>query len=197
MKTLKILLITCCLFLITGCSWLFYDKYQVFDDEFKNTKKTITRFDIYPREKRTEIREAKIVIERELAGNKETVRAYFVVSRASSSFKAENKGFIMAGNSQYEVTFDEVTSEYKSKTETSSSAFATIDSTKVSTASITGSETTLWIDDKFIITLDKEITNQFATTDKVLFRFYFGPIPATFVIKGTNLKFLKRSFQEF
>jgi hypothetical protein len=103
----------------------------------------------------------------------------------------------MAGNSQYEVKFDEVTSEYKTGTETSASSFASIDSTKISTVSITDSKTTLWIDDKFKITLGKEITDQFATADKVLFRFYFGPIPATFILKKTDLKYLKRTFQEF
>lgn len=50
---------------MTSCSWMIYDNFQKFDDEFKNNRNVIARIVLDPQERRTEINSAYIIFERE------------------------------------------------------------------------------------------------------------------------------------
>jgi hypothetical protein len=188
----NIILLSLVTLLLTGCSWLFYDRYQEFNDEFKNSRKTIARMEIRPLEPRTEIGYAKIIFEREFSDKNDLVKAYFVIDRSSSSFKIDNQGFIRIDDISFNITFEDILSEQKMKTETSTSSYLTTDSTTVSSGSTVDSDSRIWIDDKFLFTLSEDMIEKIKTSDNIIFRFYFGPIPGTFRIKGTDLKFVKK-----
>lgn len=148
--------------------------------------------EIRPLEPRTEIGYAKIIFEREFSDKNDLVKAYFVIDRSSSSFKIDNQGFIRIDDISFNITFEDILSEQKMKTETSTSSYLTTDSTTVSSGSTVDSDSRIWIDDKFLFTLSEDMIEKIKTSDNIIFRFYFGPIPGTFRIKGTDLKFVKK-----
>lgn len=196
MKIKNVLMLLSAALFLAGCSWLFYEKNQVFNDEFKNSRTVIARLTVNADERRTEINRAKIVVERELFDNNELCKAYFVISRSSSSFIMGKTGFIQIDKELFEITTDEIVSEYKSDVVTSTSTYTTTDSSSVSVDSKTDSDTRFWIVDKFKVSFTPEMTAKIAIADKITIRFYFGPIPATFIVKGQNLDLLKEIFQQ-
>lgn len=171
----------------TGCSWLFFDNFQRFDDEFKNSKKLIARVLLDSKERRTEINGAYIIFDREISDKQDITKAYLVISRTSSSFKVEKSGFLKADDKTFDIEISQAATEYKSKNETSISTFAKTDSTGVTTGQTTEIEEHSWIDDKFMFTLTPEMISAVKESNEVVLRFYFGPIPATFKIKGSKL----------
>ncbi len=172
--------------ILISCSHLFYDNYQKFDDEFRSNKKLIARILLRPEERRTEISSAYIIIEREISEKQDNVKAYVVVARSSTSFKIENTGYLKADNQSFELNISNPVSEYKSKNETSVSAYSKTDSTGVSTGQTTDIDERTWIDDKFVFSLTPEMIAKIKKSSEIIFRFYFGPIPATFRISGSK-----------
>jgi len=171
----------------SGCSWLFFDDFQRFDDEFKNSKKLIARVLLDSEERRTEINGAYIIFDREISEKHDITKAYLVISRTSSSFKVEKSGFLKADDKTFDIEISQAETEYKSKNETSVSTFAKTDSTGVTTGQTIENEEHLWIDDKFMFTLTPEMISAVKESNEVVLRFYFGPIPATFKIKRSKL----------
>jgi hypothetical protein len=171
----------------TSCSWLFFDDFQKFDDEFKNSKKLIARVLLYSQERRTEINGAYIIFDREISDKQDITKAYLVISRASSSFKVEKSGFLKADDKTFDIEISQAATEHKSKNETSVSTFAKTDSTGVTTGQTTEIEEHSWIDDKFMFTLTPEMISAVKESNEVVLRFYFGPVPATFIIKRSKL----------
>lgn len=182
--------------ILTGCSQMFYDNYQRYDDEFKNNTKIISRVLLRPVERRTEISAAYLIFEREFSSSSDVAKAYLVVSRTMNSFKIENKGFMKIADQSFEIEISNPVSEYKSKSETSVSSYAKIDSTGVHTGQTTDIDESKWIDDKFMFTLTDDMKERMKYTDAIILRFYFGPIPATFRIAGSKLKPVRRMFRE-
>ncbi len=171
----------------SGCSWLFFDDFQKFDDEFKNSKKLIARVLLDSKERRTEINGAYIIFDREISDKQDITKAYLVISRTSSSFKVEKSGFLKADDKTFDIQIIQAETEYKSKNETSVSTYAKSDSTGVTTGQTTDIEQHSWIDDKFMFTVTPEMISAIKETNDVVLRFYFGPVPATFIIKGSKL----------
>lgn len=182
--------------IVSGCSRLFYEKVQEFDDEFNNSKKIIARMHIKPQERRTEINYARIIFEREFSDQSEALTTYFVVSRSSSSFKTGQAGYLRIGNDNFRITPGSILSEQKSETESSVSAYIDNDGTSVSPGSTTDTDTRLWIEDKFRLTMTPEMITKIKTADVITFRFDFGPIPGTFKIKGLNLDRIKKILKD-
>jgi len=175
------------LMMTSGCSWLFFDDFQKFDDEFKNSKKLIARVLLDSKERRTEINGAYIIFDREISDKQDITKAYLVISRTSSSFKVEKSGFLKADDKTFDIQIIQAETEYKSKNETSVSTYAKSDSTGVTTGQTTDIEQHSWIDDKFMFTVTPEMISAIKETNDVVLRFYFGPVPATFIIKGSKL----------
>lgn len=178
--------------LITGCTWLFYDRVQEFDDEFTDTRKVIARMDVLPVERRTEINSARIIFEREYSDRNDFVKAYFVIARSSESFQPAMEGFMKIDDDTWEISLDNILSEHKMSTETSSSSYSKSDSTGVSSGSSSSTDTDIWIDDKFMFPLTDDMISKIREADKMMIRFYFGPVPGTFRIRGMDLGSVKR-----
>jgi len=119
-----------------------------------------------------------------------------VVGRSSYSFKIDQKGFFRIDNNTYEITLDNITSEQKAETDISTSTYHKSDSTGVSSGSSTDSDTHLWIDDKFLFTLTPEMISKIKMANVLNIRFYFGPEPGTFKIKGYDLNIIKRILRD-
>jgi hypothetical protein len=184
------------LMITSGCSWLFFDDFQKFDDEFKNSKKLIARVLLDSQERRTEINGAYIIFDREISDKKDITKAYLVISRTSSSFKVEKSGFLKADGKTFEIEISQPETEYKSKNETSVSTYAKSDSTGVTSGQTTDIEQHSWIDDKFMFTVTPEMISAIKETNNVVLRFYFGPVPATFIIKGSKLYSVHKALNE-
>jgi hypothetical protein len=175
---------------------MFYDNYQRYDDEFKNNTKIISRVMLRPIERRTEISAAYIIFEREFSSSSDVAKAYFVVSRTMNSFKIENKGFMKVGEKPFEIEISSPVSEYRSKSETSVSSYAKVDSTGVHTGQTTDIDESKWIDDKFMFPLTDDMKDRIKDADVIILRFYFGPIPATFRIAGSKFNPVRKMFRE-
>jgi hypothetical protein len=187
MKKIKYLMLLVPGLLLTSCAWLLYDNYQKFDDEFRNNKKFIARVIIDPEERRTEINSAYVIFEREVSSDQDNVKAFFVISRSSNSFKIEDQGFLKANDQSFEIKIINTVSEYKSRTETSVKTYAKTDSTGVETGQTTDIDERNWIDDKFMFTLTPEMISEIRKSDVFIVRFYFGPMQATFKFRGSKL----------
>lgn len=196
MKKLNYFILAIPILLLSGCVRMFFDNFQKFDDEFKNSKKIIARILISPQERRTEINSAYVIFEREISGKQENVKAYFVIARSTTSFKIENSGYLKAGNQSFEINIINPVSEHISKSETSVESYTKSDSTGVKTGQKTEIDERIWIDDKFIFSLTPEMTSAIKKADEFSIRFYFGPIPATFRFHGSKLKPILRMLNE-
>lgn len=196
MKKVKYFIFGISFLFMTSCSWMFYDNFQKFDDEFKNSRKVIARIDLDPQERRTEINSAHVIFEREITDKQDNVKAFFVIARSSTSFKIENLGYLKADNQSFEINIINPVSEYKSKSETSVETYTKTDSTGVKTGQTTDIDERIWIDDKFIFSLTPEMISIIKKTDEFNVRFYFGPIPATFRFKGSKLKPIHKMLNE-
>jgi hypothetical protein len=182
--------------LVSGCTWIFYDTFQKFDDEFKNERKILARVSLKPEERRTEIMSAKVIFERVLSGNRDNVNAYFVIARESSSFKIDNSAFLKADNQTFELQIDNPVSELKSETETSVSSYASSDSTGVKTGQTTDIDSRTWFDDKFMFAVTPEMVTRISNAKEMIVRFYFGPVPATYIFRGSKLRYIQRILKE-
>jgi hypothetical protein len=196
MKSIKYLIFVIAALFMTSCSWMISDSFQKFNDEFKNSSNIIARVDLLPQEKRTEINWAHVIFEREISGKQDIVKAFFVISRSSKSFKIENSGYLKAGNKSFEININNPVSEHNSKSETSVETYSKSDSTGVKTEQKTDVEERIWIDDKFIFSLTPEMVSKIKEADEFIVRFYFGPIPATFSFKGSKLKPIHKMLNE-
>jgi hypothetical protein len=185
------LLIVPCL-LMSGCAWIFVDRYQEYDDDFRNSRKVISRFNLRPEESKTEIGNAWVIFEKELSNREERIRAYFVISRATSSFKADNQGYIRIDDETYEIWLEDFVTEQKIDTETSSTSFIRSDSTSTTTGIQTSGDTRIWLEDKFMFPITSEMASRVEKCNKLTTRFYFGPIPSTYTFKGKDLDLLKK-----
>lgn len=196
MNKLKYLIFAILILLPAGCSRMISLNFQKFDDEFKNSRKIIARIDLAPEERRTEIDWAHVIFEREISDKQDNVKAYFVISRSSASFKIENSGYLKADGQSFEINITNALTEYKSKNETSVETYTKTDSTGVKTGQKTDINENIWIDDKFIFSLTPDMISKIKYADEFIVRFYFGPIPATFRFKGSKLKPVQRMLNE-
>lgn len=181
---------------ITSCSGRFYNRVIRYDDEFRNSSKRIARVSVRSNERRSEIREARIVFENVdgLEAGESHSCAYFVIARSTESFSIGNKGYMKAGDQKFELSVEEPVSEYKTEYETSEMNTVTSDSTGYSSFQMANTSTINWFDEKFVTDLTPEMVSAIGLSDRVIFRFYFGPIPATFYLEGSKLKSVQGVF---
>lgn len=179
--------------ILPGCTWMFTDRYQVINDDFRNSTKTITRMELRPLERRTEIGNAYIVFEMDQTIRSNESKAFCVVGRSSSSFRAQEQAFLKTDETNYEIRLKNIGSEQKMSTETSVTSFTTTDSTSVTSGASSSTDTRLWIDDKFTFDITESMRDGILASKNGLLRFYFGPIPATYRISGKDLQLLKKA----
>jgi len=177
---------------LTSCSLLYPLNTQV--DEFKHTKKITLDVSEVPTEYITSnVISTNITFEKSISESGETLNAYFVLKRNSSSFKLDKDCFIKASENSYKITIENQETEIKSRLESKSESLSVKDSTKVKTQSKTVSSSYDWYEEKFIIPFTPEMVESIKNTKELIFRFYLGPKQATFRLKGTPLKRLKEN----
>lgn len=178
-------------FTLTGCSLFYPLNTQV--DEFKHTKKTTLEIRLVPTEHLTNnVISTNITFEKCISESGETLSAYFVLDRNSSSFKLDENCFIKAFGKTYETVIENRETENKSSLESKTEVSSVKDSTKVKTESKTVSNTYNWYEEKFIIRFTPEIIESIKKTDELIFRYYLGPKQATFKLTGLPLKRIKK-----
>lgn len=177
-------------FTFTGCSLFYPLNTQV--DEFKHTKKTTLEIGLIPTEYLTDnVISTNITFEKCISESGETLSAYFVLDRNSSSFKLDKDCFIKAFGKSYETVIENQETENKSSFESKTESSSVKDSTKVKTESKTISNTYNWYEEKFIVRFTPEMIESIKMTDELIFRYYLGPKQATFRLIGLPLKRIK------
>jgi hypothetical protein len=170
-----------------GCSTVKHNKVYSYRDEFRDNVKILTRVMLKPEDRRTEIGTSKIIFEHVVNKDMERVDAYFVISRSSSSFKVDKTGFLKADDKKFDLSLINTESGLKIRSEAGISGFNTLDTTGVAIGQMADMDTRAWIEDKFLINLSQEAAASISAAEVVIFRFYFGPIPATYELKGKKL----------
>jgi len=194
MNSFKIFLTAVICFFLTGCAFLF-NPYTTTLDDFKSSKKSTLELTSWPTEIQSPVLNANIIFERITYANDESVNIYFVISRSSSSFKMENKCYIMADGKRYELNIESEGPVYQTKLESSSSTVSVKDSTKVKTESNSKLNTYNWYEEKLVIRITPDIKISLLKSSELQFRFYFGPKQGTFSFKGKSLKRVKGLFE--
>jgi hypothetical protein len=176
---------------LTSCSIFYPLNTQI--DEFKHTKKITLEIGTTPTEHLTNnVTYANITFERCILESGETLNAYFVLNRNSSSFKIEKGGFMKAFGKSYEISIENQETENKSQLVSKTESTSVKDSTKVKTESKTVSNTYDWYQEKFIIHFTPDMIESIKNTDELIFRYYLGPKQATLKFTGSPLKRLKK-----
>jgi len=174
-----------------SCSTVRYNKVYNYDDEFRGSSREYVRLVLKPEERRTEIGHARLIFERVEGTDGAYHEAYIVIMRAASSFGADRKAFLKAGEDKYELELKDPVSEYRTRTDETVSTYISKDTSGVSVSTTTDIDTRTWIEEKFIIKIPGESINAIMGSEELLFRFYFGPVPATYSIKGKKLGLIK------
>lgn len=196
MKSYYSFLIVAVVLTAFSCSSVRYNKVYQIDDEFRNNTKKYTRIHLRPEDRRTEIGSATMIFEKQIDSEGQDVSGYFVVSRSSSSFKVAEDGFMKAGNNKIELKLKDPVSEFKSRSEATISGLASVDSSGTVTGQSADIDTRTWIEDKFIVNLSQEAVKGISEAKNVMFRFYFGPIPATYELEGKKLYSVQRVLKQ-
>ena len=181
-----------------GCSGRFYNHVIRYDDEFRNSSKRIARVIVRNDERRSEIWKAMIVFEKvdERAGGEAHASAYFVIARTTASFGVTGKGYMKAGDKKFELSVKEPVSEYNTRYETTQMNTVTADSTGYRSSQTANTSTANWFNEKFTTDLTPQMVSALSGSGVVIFRFYFGPIQATFKLEGRKLKAVQGVFAE-
>ena len=191
----KLFTFTLLSFIFTGCS-LFYPLNTVVD-EFKHTKKITLETRAIPTEHlATNVSSTNITFEKCISESGETLNAYFVLERNSSSYKLEKGCFIKASGKSFETEIENQETANKSQLLSRTESTSVKDSTKVKTESKTISNSYDYYEEKFIIRFTPQMVESIKNTNDLVFRFYSGPKQATFKIAGLQLKQLKKLLSE-
>ena len=187
----KLFTFTLLSFIFTGCS-LFYPLNTVVD-EFKHTKKITLETRAIPTEHlATNVSSTNITFEKCISESVETLNAYFVLERSSSSYKLEKGCFIKASGKSFETEIENQETANKSQLLSRTESTSVKDSTKVKTESKTISNSYDYYEEKFTIRFTPQMVESIKNTDELIFRFYSGPKQATFKISGIPLKRIKK-----
>jgi hypothetical protein len=176
---------------LTGCSLFFPLNTQL--DEFKHTKKVTLEIATLPQEHfSTSGLSTNITFEKCVSEKGETLTAYFVLNRNSSSFKIEKTCFIKAFGKSFEMVIENQETVNRSQLVSMTQSSSVKDSTKVKTESKTMSNSYDYYEEKFVIHFTPEMVESIKMTNELILRFYLGPKQATFGIKGIQLNRLKK-----
>jgi hypothetical protein len=175
-----------------SCGTLRFNKVYRYKDEFRENEKAYTRIRVRPDERRTEVGTARVIIEKESGIKGISADLYFVIYRSASSFRVGLSGYLKAGENKYKLALRDPASELRTKSEATISGITTIDSSGVVTGQAADIDTRTWIEEKFVISLSREMVSGITGSEEAVFRFYFGPIAATYAIKGNKLSAIKK-----
>ncbi|MDR0505413.1 MAG: hypothetical protein LBH32_01145 [Dysgonamonadaceae bacterium] len=170
--------------------------YHIQEDEFRNNRIVIYKHDSTVKERKLARRTANITYQRIINKEDEKLRIYFVLNGSANSFNIEKTSYIKVGNKAFEVDISELNVNYRTSTSSVSTTTIVTDSTKTSSSNRVETKTNEWLSNKFVIETPKDIITTIKNADQLLFRFYFGAEPATFILTGKQLKRLREMFSK-
>ncbi|MFO7575498.1 MAG: hypothetical protein R6W67_10125 [Bacteroidales bacterium] len=165
---------------LAGCSVLRIGPIQEYRDDFTGGRRYLLTEKAIPRERRTEIGNATMTFEKRVSAEGAKSTIYFIIERSPDSFRSEKEGYIKVNDTTWEVTLDDVSVESKF------SGNITEEGVLKETGIITR------IDEKFRIELSQEIVDAITLGRIMEIRIYFGPMPATYRIRGFALSRVSR-----
>jgi len=191
MKNLFTYLYLIIIVILPSCLSVRYNKVYQYIDEFRGSSREYVRVMLKPVERRTEIGNARVIFEKIEGEYVKSNDAYFVIMRAASSFRADEIGFLKAGETKFGFKLTDPISELRMETEETVSTYTSQDSTGTSVTTSADMDTRTWVEEKFIFKISEEIARAIMETDEIVLRFYFGPVPVTYRITGKELDLIK------
>ncbi|MDX9930697.1 MAG: hypothetical protein RBS37_12700 [Bacteroidales bacterium] len=180
MKKLVSPLLFVLLVLLPGCSLILYGPVRTYPDDFTGGSRHLLTRVVRPRELSTQIGSATMMFEKRVDDYNTKNTIYIVVSRSYGSFRSEENGYLKVNDTIFPLPLAYVTIERDYSVEDS-------DDKDDSEPTISGK-----LNEKFRLELTPEIVNAIVTGTSMEFRFYFGPEPATYRLKGSKLASVQR-----
>lgn len=122
--------------------------------------------------------------------NKYSIKVYDILTLNSSSFKLEDKVFLIVDKSVYPMALDIIEYDNVKSITSNTKDILTSDSTKVSV--VTGYTENNNKITKFSYKLSEELINKIKTSKQVSIRYYAGPSMLTVKLKDKNLRKIKK-----
>jgi hypothetical protein len=187
-------------FLIIQASFLYispiisqqnFDRINVYNDDFRNSKTITLRQRIRPVEKASDVSEVIFTFEKIEKEGEKAVYLHCIISKNDYGLALEKEVNIKANNQIFNIVPLNFNSNYKIYNSVSSITVMPMDSTGTSTSSETSSSNR-FIEDRIKILLTPAIIESIQKSlEPTMIRFYSSSIPITVEWKGSNWSKLK------
>jgi hypothetical protein len=183
------LILTLISFIFSSC--FSSSKIVVQNDIVYSTKRIELRYLCRDNDRRSPLLYLEQLIVKEIkSDNEESIKIYDILALTSSSFKLEDKVFLIIDSDVYPMIIDIIEYENAKSITPNTENILAADSTTVSV--VTGySENNKKIT-RFSYKLSEEIINKIKNSDQVLFRYYAGPSMLTVKLKDKYLRKFKK-----
>ena len=182
MKKLLIPLLFLALIPMQACTILILNKYtniRSYSDDLNNEQRHLLTRVVMPREWLSNIGSATMLFEKRGNPYNSGCSVYISIERGSNSFRSEESGYLKIDGEVFPLLLRELSLErdYDLSVDDDDGGDFTIDRK---------------ITEKFRIELTPAMIEAFAGGQRAEFRFYFGPEPATYRLKGAGMRKVKR-----
>ena len=182
MKKLLIPLLFLAMIPLQGCTILILNKYtniRSYSDDLNNERRHLLTRIVMPREWLSNIGSATMLFEKRGNPYNSGCSVYISIERGTNSFRSEESGYLKADGEVFPLLLRELSVErdYDLSVDDDDGGDFTIDRK---------------ITEKFRIELTPAMIAGIADCRRAEFRFYFGPEPATYRLKGSGLRKVKR-----
>lgn len=182
MKKLLIPLLFLAMIPLQGCTILILNKYtniRSYSDDLNNERRHLLTRIVMPREWLSNIGSATMLFEKRGNPYNSDCSVYISIERGTNSFRSEESGYLKADGEVYPLLLRELSVErdYDLSVDDDDGGDFTIDRK---------------ITEKFRIELTPAMIAGITDSRRAEFRFYFGPEPATYRLKGSGLRKVKR-----
>lgn len=161
------------------------------DDIVNSSKRLELRYLIRDFNKRSPLLYLEQQLVKEIkSDNKYSIKVYDILTLNSSSFKLEDKVFLIVDKSVYPMALDIIEYDNVKSITSNTKDILTSDSTKVSV--VTGYTENNNKITKFSYKLSEELINKIKTSKQVSIRYYAGPSMLTVKLKDKNLRKIKK-----
>lgn len=166
---------------VQGCLLLLPSNYhgvKSYSDDLNNEQRYLLSFRVFPKEGFTGIGTASLKFDKRGHADNSTIMAFASIVRTSDSFRTEGNGYLKAGDTVLPLALKDVSVE---------SDYSVSDTDDDSDPSVTRVN-----NEKFRFELTPDMAAAIRNCRRLELRFYFGPEPATYRIRGMELRKLKQ-----
>jgi len=181
------------LLIMSSCNPAFFGGQLSSDyDEFMDAKRSTLLQSVNEKNKINGIESATITYTHEIRNDIEIVELFFAVSRSPKTFDLERMGYVKAGEKMFDTPLKLMNPVMGKRVETITVPVMSQDTTALMTTEATTSGTTSYLIDKFSFRLAPEAVEAIKNGGSLSYRFYFGPVAATYNIRGMKLSKVKK-----